>query len=188
MHMDSDEDITVERDGQEEDGMSEVELEERESKVDNKLAKVKKELEAAKAESREHLDGWQRAKADYVNALKRFESEREAAKEAGLVKAIKTLVPAYDALERAKEHGDVPPGFEGIMKQIEGAFTALGVTTLGIEGEPFDPTRHEALGMDMTDDAKKDDHVTTVLEKGYMVGQTVLRPARVRVAQFEAGT
>lgn len=186
--MDRDDDIIVERDGQEEDAMSEVELEERESKIDNKLAKLKKELETAKAESKEHLDGWQRAKADYVNALKRFESEREAAKEAGMAKAIKALLPAYDALERAKEHGEVPPGFEGIIKQIETAFVALGVTTLGVEGEPFDPTRHEALGMDPTNDAKKDDHVTAVLEKGYMAGQTVLRPARVRVAQYEAGT
>ena len=180
-----DDDITVERDGHEEDGVSEVELEERESKVDNKLAKVKKELEAAKAESKEHLDGWQRSKADYVNALKRFESEKEAAKDAGMVKAIRTLLPAYDALERAKEHGELPEGFESIVKQMESAFAALGVTELGVVGEPFDPMRHEALGTDMTEDPKADDHVTSILEKGYMMGQSVLRPARVRVAHYE---
>ena len=185
MHMNSDDDITVERDGQEEDGMSEVELEAQESRADTKLAKLKKELESTKKERQEYMDGWQRAKADYVNALKRFEGERLAARDEGIVKAIKTLLPAYDALERAKEHGEVPPGFESIMKQIEGAFTLLGVTELGIEGEPFDPSCHEALGTDMTDNPKMEDHVTAVLEKGYMVGQTVLRPARVRVAQFE---
>ncbi|MES2994901.1 MAG: nucleotide exchange factor GrpE [Patescibacteria group bacterium] len=183
--MDRDDDITVERDGHEEDGVSEVELEERESKVDNKLAKVKKELEVAKAESKEHLDGWQRSKADYVNALKRFEAEKAAAKDSGVVKAISALLPAYDALERAKEHGELPEGFESIVKQIESAFTALGVTTLGVVGEPFDPMRHEALGTDMTEDPKADDHVTSILEKGYMVGQSVLRPARVRVAHYE---
>ncbi|MEK7510815.1 MAG: nucleotide exchange factor GrpE [Patescibacteria group bacterium] len=183
--MDRDDDITVERDGQEEDGMSEVELEAQESRADSKLTKLKKELETVKRERQEHLDGWQRAKADYVNALKRFESEKLAAKDEGVVKAIRTLLPAYDALERAKEHGEVPVGFESIMKQIEGAFVQLGVTELGIEGEPFDPNRHEALGIDPTDDAKKDDHVTAVLEKGYMVGQTVLRPARVRVAEYQ---
>lgn len=185
MHMERDEDYTVERDGSEEDGVSEAELAEQESRADIKLAKLKSELETVKKERQEHLDGWQRAKADYVNALKRFESEREAAKDAGVVKAVKALLPAYDALERAKEHGEVPPGFEGIIKQIESAFTQLGVTPLGIEGEPFDPVRHEALGMDRTDNAKKDDHVTIVLERGYMVGQTVLRPARVRVAQYQ---
>lgn len=186
--MESNDDITIERDGQEEDGASEVELEEQESRADTKLAKLKKELESCKKERQEYMDGWQRAKADYVNALKRSEGERVAAQDAGVVKAIKALLPAYDALTRAKEHGEVPEGFEGIMKQLEAAFTQLGVTPLGIEGEPFDPTRHEALGMDSTDDAKMDDRVTAVLETGYMVGQTVLRPARVRVAQFEAGT
>lgn len=188
MHMDREDDITIERDGLEEDGMSEVDLEAREAKVDNKLAKVKKELEAAKQESKEHLDGWQRAKADYVNALKRFEADRSAAKDDGVAKAVKALMPAYDALSRAKEHGDIPEGFDGIRKQLETAFTALGVTELGVIGEPFDPMRHEALGTDMTEDAAMDDHVTAVLEKGYMVGQTVLRPARVRVAAYENKT
>jgi molecular chaperone GrpE len=183
--MERDEDISIERDGREEDGMSEVELEDQESRADTKLGKLRKELEAAKRERQEYMDGWQRAKADYVNALKRFESDRLSARDEGIVKAVKALLPAYDALERAKEHGELPEGFEGIVRQIEGAFTQLGVTPLGIEGEPFDPVRHEALGMDPTDDAKKDDHVTAVLEKGYMVGQTVLRPARVRVAAFQ---
>ncbi|HEX2792234.1 MAG TPA: nucleotide exchange factor GrpE [Candidatus Paceibacterota bacterium] len=183
--MDSNDDITIERDGREEDGMSEVELEERESNIDHKLAKAKKELEAAKQESKEHLDGWQRAKADYVNALKRFEADRSAAKDDGVAKAVKALMPAYDALARAKEHGEIPEGFDGIARQLETAFTALGVTELGIVGEPFDPVRHEALGTDVTEDAAMDDHVTAVLEKGYLVGQTVLRPARVRVAHYE---
>lgn len=180
--MDREDDISVERDGQEEDGMSEVELEEQESRADTKLAKLKKELAASKAESKEHLDGWQRAKADYVNALKRFESERDAAKEAGLLKALRALLPAYDALERAQEHGDVPEGFQGIAKQLEGAFAGLGVKAIGEVGESFDPSRHEALGTDPTDDPVKDDTVTQVLEKGYAVDGTVLRPARVRVA------
>lgn len=182
--MDED-DFTIERDGKEEDGMSEVELEDQESRADTKLGKLRKELETAKNEARENLDGWQRAKADYVNALKRFESEKSQATETGTLKAVKALLPAYDALDRAKEHGDIPAGFEGIVKQIEGAFVALGVTTLGVVGEPFDPMRHEALGTDVTEDTAKDDHVTAVLEKGYMVGQTVLRPARVRVAIYQ---
>lgn len=184
--MDSNDDITVERDGKEEDGVSEVELEEEESRAGSKLVKLKKELESVKKERQEYMDGWQRSKADYVNALKRFESEKDAAKDVGLAKAIKALLPAYDALERAKEHGEVPEGFEGIAKQLEGAFAALGVVSLGAEGEPFDPARHEALGTDPTDDPEKDDQVTAVLEKGYTVGSTVLRPARVRVSHYEA--
>jgi molecular chaperone GrpE len=178
-------DVVFERDGREEDGMSEEELEATESRADSKVQKVKKELEAAKREKQEYLDGWQRAKADYVNALKRFEDEKKAASEQGIVKAVKALMPAYDALERAKSSGELPEGFAGIAKQLESAFIGFGLKTLGESGEPFDPSKHEALGTDATDDKKKDDTVSAVLEQGYAIGESVLRPARVRVFQFE---
>ncbi|HEX5774410.1 MAG TPA: nucleotide exchange factor GrpE [Candidatus Paceibacterota bacterium] len=179
-------DIIIEPDGSEEAGGSEAELEAEESRAGTKLAKLKKELETVKKERQEYMDGWQRSKADYVNALKRFEGEKATARDAGLLKAIMALLPAYDALERAKEHGEVPEGFESIKKQLEGAFASLGVASLGEVGEPFDPARHEALGTDPTDDPKKDDRVTAVLEKGYAAGESVLRPARVRVSHYEA--
>lgn len=181
-----DDDVTFERDGREEDGTSEEELEARESRVDSKLQKVKKELEAVKKEKQEYLDGWQRAKADYVNALKRFDEEKKTIRDEGVTKAIKALLPAYDALERAKAAGEVPEGFAGIAKQLESAFTGFGLTSMGEEGETFDPVRHEALGTDPTDDAAKDDTVSSVLEQGYTIGEAVLRPARVRVFQKES--
>jgi molecular chaperone GrpE len=178
-------DVVFERDGREEDGMSEEELEATESRVDGKLAKVKKELEATKREKQEYLDGWQRAKADYVNALKRFEEEKKTVASQGIAKAVKALLPAYDALERAKATGALPEGFAGIAKQLESAFSSFGITNVGEAGEAFDPNKHEALGTDPTDDAGKDDTVSAVLEQGYMLGDSVLRPARVRVFQHE---
>jgi len=179
-------DVVFERDGREEDGGSEEELEATESRADVKVQKVKKELEAVKKEKQEYLDGWQRAKADYVNALKRFEEEKVRIREQGVMKAVKALLPAYDALERAKEAGgEMPEGFAGIAKQLEGAFTGLGLTSFGSVGEPFDPAKHEALGTDPTDDAKKDDAVSAVLEQGYEIHGAVIRPARVRVFQHE---
>ncbi len=181
-----DDDVTIERDGREEDGASEEELEARESRVDSKLQKVKRELDAVKKEKQEYLDGWQRAKADYVNALKRFDEEKKSIRDEGVTKAIKALLPAYDALERAKAAGEVPEGFAGIAKQLEGAFTGFGLTTIGKEGEVFDPVRHEALGTDPTDDSNKDDTVSAVLEQGYTIGESVIRPARVRVFQMKA--
>ena len=178
-----DDDVTFERDGREEDGASEEELEATESRVDTKLQKLKKELETVKKDKQEYLDGWQRAKADYVNAIKRFDEEKKQIAERGTMKAVASLLPAYDALERAKAAGDLPEGFAGIAKQLESAFAGFGVTQLGEVGEDFDPTRHEALGTDETDDKKKDDTVSAVLERGYAIGESVLRPARVRVFQ-----
>jgi molecular chaperone GrpE len=180
-----DDDVVIERDGREEDGMSEEELEATETRANSKVQKVKKELEACKKEKQEYLDGWQRAKADYVNALKRFEDEKKVAREQGIVQAMKALMPAYDALERAKGSGELPEGFAGIAKQLENAFASFGLTTLGKPGEAFDPTKHEALGTDATNDRKKDDTVSAVLEQGYAINDSVLRPARVRVFQFE---
>ncbi len=185
MHMDENEDISIEEDGLEEKAMSEEELEAAESRAGAKADKLKRELDTAKRERQEYMDGWQRAKADYVNALKRFEEEKARAKEQGLAKAVAALLPAYDTLERAREHGEVPESFQGVAKQLEAGFAALGIASIGTLGEAFDPMRHEALGTDPTDDQSKDDTVTAVLEKGYAVGESVLRPARVRVAQFE---
>ncbi|MEO6536321.1 MAG: nucleotide exchange factor GrpE [Candidatus Paceibacterota bacterium] len=184
--MKDEDDVVIESDRYTPEGGSEDDLEASESREGAKIAKVKKELETAKREKQEYLDGWQRAKADYVNALKRFEDDKKSAQTAGMVKAIRALIPAYDALERAKSAGDVPEGFAGIAKQLESAFTGFGMTQIGAVGEEFDPTNHEALGTDPTDDLTADDTVTAVLEPGYAIGESVIRPARVRVAQYEA--
>lgn len=162
--------------------------------AEKKVAKLKADLDAALAEKQENLDGWQRAKADYVNLLKRFETEANAAQLKGKVKAVETLLPAFDALERAKEHGDVPEGFVGITKQLEGAFASLGLEEVGKVGEKFDPSLHEAFGTDAAEGEEQDDTITAVLEKGWKVvdpsnlsGQAIIiRPAKVRVAHFAA--
>lgn len=151
---------------------------------EKKVTKLKGELEKATAEKQENLDGWQRSKADYVNLLKRFETEGATMEARGKVKAVETLLPAFDALERSKEHGDMPEGFLAIARQLEGAFAALGLEALGEVGERFDPFLHEALGQDPTDDEESDDTLTAVLEKGWKIGDTVIRPAKVRVAHF----
>ncbi|MDD3531115.1 MAG: nucleotide exchange factor GrpE [Candidatus Pacebacteria bacterium] len=164
-------------------------VEEQEEGGDDAVAKIKKlqgELAACRKDKQEYMDGWQRAKADYVNALKRFETETKAAEFRGKVKAVETLLPAFDALERAKEHGEVPEGFLAIARQIESAFAALGLEETGKEGEKFNPAYHEALGQDVVESSDKDDIITAILEKGWRVGESVVRPAKVRVGHFGA--
>ncbi len=158
------------------------------SDAEKRVARLKSELEACQKERQEYMDGWQRAKADYVNALKRFDEEKKAERQRGVVKAAEALLPAFDALERAKGHGDIPEGFAGIVKQLEAGFTSLGLEAFGEAGEPFDPVRHEALGQDAAESADQDDTVSAVLEQGWRIGpstdsgsSTVIRPAKVRV-------
>src|SRR3989344_2032507 len=157
---------------------------ERSEGPEEKIAKMREELKACWQEKQEYMDGWQRAKADYVNALKRFETVAKTSEFRGKVWAVETLLPAFDALERAKEHGEIPEGFLAIAKQLETAFASLGLEEIGKIGEKFNPAYHEALGRDNVESAEKDDIITAILEKGWRVGDVVIRPAKVRVGHF----
>lgn len=179
-----DDDVVIDTNGLEEGG-SEEELEAIESNAATKVAKLKKELEKVKEEKQEYLDGWQRAKADYVNALKRFESEKAGAVSLGKIISVQAFLPVMDSLERAEAAGEVPESFKGIAKQLHDAAKTLGLAKIGAVGETFDPNLHEAYGQDPVDDASKDDMVTAVLEAGWKSGEAVVRPAKVRVAHFE---
>jgi molecular chaperone GrpE len=181
----NDDDVIIEEDGDEETGGSEEELEANEARLDTKLAKMRVELDQAKKEKQENLDGWQRAKADYVNALKRFEEDKKTALEIGTLKAALAFLPAIDSLERAKGTTELPEGFAGIVKQLEGAVAKLGLTQFGIVGDMFDPMMHEALGQDEAKSAEEDDTITAILETGWKMGEQVVRPAKVRVAHFQ---
>ena len=180
-----DDDVIIESDGEEEIGGSEEELEATEARADAKVIKLRKELDQTRKEKQENLDGWQRAKADYVNALKRFEEEKKNAVELGTLKAAGAFLPVIDSLERAKAAGDIPEGFAGILKQLEGAVLKLGLSQFGAVGETFDPSLHEALGQDPTDDPEQDDMITAILEPGWRTFDHVIRPAKVRVSHFE---
>jgi molecular chaperone GrpE len=156
-----------------------------ETNVAEKFARMREELRNCRREKQEYMDGWQRAKADYVNALKRFAQDGKAAELKGKVRAVETLLPAFDALERAKEHGEIPEGFLAIARQLETAFAILGLEEVGKIGEKFDPALHEALGQDETDVAEMDDTIIAILEKGWKIGDSIIRAAKVRVAHFE---
>ncbi len=146
------------------------------------IAKMREELKKIRGEKQEYMDGWQRAKADYVNLLKRGEESARAAESKGSLKAVLALLPAFDALERAKSHGDMPEGFQAIVKQLEGAFVSLGLEEVGKVGEHFDPALHEAFGQDASESAEHDGKITAVLEKGWRIKEQVIRAAKVRVA------
>lgn len=156
-----------------------------EGKPEERIAKMREELSACRKDKQEYMDGWQRAKADYVNLLKRIATDAKASELKGRVEAVETLLPAFDALERSKEHGEIPEGFAAIARQLESAFAALGLEEVGKLGEQFNPALHEALGQDAVESATEDDIITAILEKGWRVGDTVIRPAKVRVGHFQ---
>jgi molecular chaperone GrpE len=173
----------------EEDVKIEAEDTEAEKKAEDKIAKMREELSTCRKEKQEYMDGWQRAKADYVNLLKRFETGAKASELKGRVGAVETLLPAFDALERAKEHLEAGPpsaneGFLAIAKQLESAFASLGLEEIGKVGDKFNPAYHDALGQDTTETLETDNTITIVLEKGWRIGDDIIRPAKVRVGHF----
>jgi molecular chaperone GrpE len=182
----NEDDVVIEADGSEELDASEEELEATESKVGAKADKLKSELQIVKKERQEYLDGWQRAKADYVNALKRFDEEKKGAIELGKVITVGAFLPVMDSLERAEAAGEIPEAFQAIAKQLHTAAHALSLTRIGAAGDKFDPILHEALGQDPTDDKEKDDTISAVLEPGWKSREAVIRPAKVRVFHFKS--
>lgn len=179
--MNEEDDVKIEADSEVKRSDLFTDDENGEGKPEEKIAKMREELSACRQEKQEYMDGWQRAKADYVNLLRRNEEAAKAAESSGKIQAVETLLPAFDALKRAKDHGEVPVGFMAIAKQLETAFATLGLEEVGNVGEKFDPAYHDALGQDEVESAEKDDMITTILEKGWRVGDVVIRPAKVRV-------
>ncbi len=146
------------------------------------------ELQKAQAAAAEYLDGWQRARAEFANYRKRVDREREEHTQTATLEVLRKLLPVVDDFERALDN--LPPelvdhgwvkGVVLIRDKFQGVLQSYQVTEINPLGEPFDPTRHEAIGADNNNEVESG-HITAVLQKGYACGDRVLRPAMVRVA------
>lgn len=164
---------------------SEEDLEAAADRADAKVKKLKDELEKVKREKQEYLDGWQRAKADYVNALKRFEEERRDAVSLGRLASARAFLPVLDTLSRAESFGELPEAMKGIARELHEAMSSLGLTPFGAIGEEFNPAFHEALGQELASSKDEDNKITEVYETGWKSQEAVVRPAKVRVSYFE---
>ncbi len=144
------------------------------------------EHERVVAERDEYLDSLQRLKAEFDNYRKRVERDREAQHQAGVRELVGELLPVIDNLERALAAlggvGDqIVAGIEMVRGQLTGLLGGRGVEEIAAHAEPFDPTVHEAVAQHPTDEHEPGT-VVHVAEKGYRLGETVLRPAKVVVA------
>jgi len=145
-----------------------------------------KRLEEAEAKVAEHLDGWQRAQAEFVNYKNRVLRDQELMRNTMKGDAIKKYLPVLDDLERALQNrpaGDSwADGIELIARKLQSVFESEGVTRIEAEGKPFDPNFHEAISHEPSEDVESG-RVIAVVQNGYMLGERVIRPALVRVAQ-----
>ncbi len=144
------------------------------------------EVARAQAEATELLGDLQRLQAEYRNYRRRVERDRELVREQAVAGALSELLPVLDDIGRAREHGDLTGGFKVVGEALEQTLTRLGLERFGEPGDPFDPKVHEALAHSYSDEVDGPTCVD-VLMVGYRIGERVLRPARVAVAEPTVG-
>ena len=144
------------------------------------------ELATAKEQAESNFKHWQRTAADFQNYKRRVEHERgESARFASAALVI-NILPVYDDLDRAVNSVDAHlaglnwvQGVIAIERKFSLLLEAMGVKELSAAGEAFDPARHEAVGKQ----AGAEGVVLHVVQKGYMLGEKVIRPAMVIVGE-----
>ncbi|GAA2656128.1 nucleotide exchange factor GrpE [Streptomyces vastus] len=140
------------------------------------------ETDVLRAQVRERTADLQRVKSEYDSYRKRVSRDRRAVGEIAVTNVLAGLLPVLDAIDEARKQGEVTGGFQRVTEALETELAALGLTSFGTAGDPFDPTLYEAVS------CTRSDHVewptcTTILRPGYRVGNQLLRPAQAEVAE-----
>jgi molecular chaperone GrpE len=143
------------------------------------------ELEKVKAERDQLLDRVARLQAEFENARKRAERERNEFREFAAAGVVEQFLPVLDNFQLALKSGgsekQLRSGVELIVKQMEEILRQMQVVAVPAVGEEFDPRVHEALGTVNRDDIP-DQHVAEEVRRGYKMRDRLLRPALVRIA------
>jgi molecular chaperone GrpE len=139
------------------------------------------ELKAALAERTSDL---QRLQAEYVNYKRRVDRDRDLARKVTIEGVLKDFLSVLDDVRSAREHEELNGGFKAVAEEVERVTSKYGLESFGEAGDPFNPHIHEAL---LHAHAKGIDGPTCVeiLQPGYRIGDRILRPARVAVAEPE---
>ncbi|MFJ3823135.1 nucleotide exchange factor GrpE [Streptomyces nodosus] len=144
------------------------------------------QLDQARTALGERTADLQRLQAEYQNYRRRVERDRIAVKEIAIANLLGELLPVLDDIGRAREHGELVGGFKSVAESVEAVAGKMGLQQYGKEGEPFDPTVHEALMHSYAPDVTETTCVA-ILQPGYRFGERIIRPARVAVAEPQPG-
>jgi len=162
-----------------------------EAKVDEAPAtnanELQEQLAAANARADENYNKFLLAMADFENYKKRMQRDIESIVTARRRNLLERFLPVLDNLERALQFDSnggekLRGGIEQTLRGFEAVLAGEGVKAIDVKGKPFDPRIAEAIGTDTTSNAD-DDTVVEVAEKGYTIGDELLRPAKVIVAK-----
>ncbi len=147
---------------------------------------LKKDLAEAESRASEYKDSWLRSQAEFQNYRKRLDRDHELTYNSMKADIIKKVLPVLDDLERALQNraADDPwaNGIELVVHKFESILESEGVKKIEALGKEFDPNFHEAISHEPADGVQSG-HVIGVVRNGYMLGERVIQPALVRVAQ-----
>ena len=184
---DAEAEVVVE--GQEGEQAEQAEIEAPEEEVPEEPEKLREELEKAQAEAAEYLEGWQRAKAEFSNYKKRQEVERAQVMALANAALLRKLLPVVDDFERAVATLPVDlsrltwcEGVFLIKHKLDAILESEGVKPIETDGQSFDPLYHEAVTYEEVP-GHDDGQIIGEVQRGYIFGERVLRPALVRVAK-----
>lgn len=143
--------------------------------------------EIEKAPEPDYYDQLLRLKAEFENYRKRVDREKPEFYRLGKAELLLKLLPIYDVLRLAHDHlksqtGEAAKGMDAIFKEFEKLFKEEGVRVMEPVGKPFDAQQQEALGIVEREDVE-DGSVVDVIQPGFMLGDKVLRSAKVRIAR-----
>lgn len=157
------------------------------------LKKLRTDLKQTKAEKEEYLNGWQKERADFANYKKEEETRKSMFSESVRERILTRFLSVMDSFNMAFANREawekVDPnwrkGVEYIYAQMGNVFEEYGVKSVGEVGETFDPNIHESVDV-VEADKKEDDHkVAKVIQRGYKLGDRVIRPARVNLYEYK---
>jgi molecular chaperone GrpE len=154
------------------------------SSDDSEGAPLYAELDVLRNDLGELTRDLQRVTAEYANYRKRVDRDRTLVAEQATGSVLTQLLPVLDDLDRARNHGDLVGPFAGVADQLAAALGKFGLTAFGDAGDPFDPTLHEAVAHMSSPDVTETTCVE-VMRRGYLLGERLLRPALVAVADPE---
>lgn len=169
----------------------EIEIVAEDGTEDSKTAKLKRDLLACRKDKEDYLQGWQRAKADYMNLDRQAALREERARKITAEKIFRELLDISDIFQEALK-ADIPdsPWISGIRQtydKLQGLMKKFEIEVIEATGKRFDPSLHEALEMKDTEKEEEDDMILGEFQKGYMMKGEVLRPSKVKVAHYKKG-
>lgn len=167
-----------------------IELEEAEHDESSKIKKLQKQLKESNTEKMKHLEEMQRMKADFLNTRKRLEERSNDSVRRASMSFIESLLPLADSFDMAMSNTEVwqscdenwRAGIEGIYAQLQCILRSYNVSVIDAVGKDFDPSLHEAVSNTAANDTHAPNTIVEVVQKGYALEDTIIRPARVIVA------